>query len=387
MDNKRQVPVNTRLSGQPIWIDTPPRLVQLIKNLSGEPVVAVDTESDSLYSYFEKVCLIQFSTPRTDYLVDPLNVDISGLVDFFANSSIQKVFHAAEYDVLSLKRNYQFTFANFFDTMLAAKILGWPRYGLGNIMEKYFGVKLDKRFQRYNWGKRPLSQNALDYARLDTHYLLPLREIQLQKLTAQHRLREAGEAFERQTQAEPSPKVFDPDDFWRIKGCKDLSPQQQAIVRELFITRDKIARKIDRPSFKVMNDSTLIRLAEQQPKSGEELRQIKGLSDKLLSYNTHDILTAIEKGTTAPTPTYPTNNIHRPDEATLARYEALRQWRNNLAAERGVEPDVILGNDILMDIARHNPQTRPALLRVESLGRWQEETYGPALLTVLKQMA
>jgi ribonuclease D len=384
----RKPPLNTtrKLPAQPVWINTPRQLEQLIKNLSAESVVAVDTESDSLYSYFEKVCLVQFSTARADYLVDPLNVDILGLADFFAAPSIQKVFHAAEYDILSLKRDYDFTFTNLFDTMLAARILGWRRYGLGTILEKYFGVKLDKRFQRYNWGKRPLSRKAFDYAHLDTHYLLALREIQLKELTEQNRLREATETFERQTQAQPTPKVFDPDDFWRTKGCKDLTPQQQAILRELFIIRDKIARKTDRPPFKVMNDSTLIQLAEQQPETSEALRQMKGLSDNLLKYNTHDILKAIERGQTALPPPYRPNSNHRPDDETLARYETLRHWRNNLAAERGVEPDVILGNDTLMDIARHNPQTLSALSQMKCLGKWQGETYGEALLNVLKEV-
>jgi ribonuclease D len=384
----KQSPVKTtRLRGQPTWIDTPRQLQQFIKHLANESVVAVDTESDSLYSYFEKVCLIQFSTPKSDYLVDPLNVDISGLDDFFAASTIQKVFHAAEYDILSLKRDYEFTFANLFDTMLAAKILGWQRFGLGTILEERFGIKLDKRFQRYNWGRRPLSKQALDYARLDTHFLLSLRKVQITELTQQKRLQEATEAFERQTQVEPTPKVFDPDDFWRVKGCKDIVPQKQAILRELFIMRDKIARKIDRPPFKVMNDATLLRLAEAQPETHQTLQEMKGLNDTLLRYNSRDILQAIQTGQTAPPPQYVRANNHRPDDKTLARYETLRQWRNNLATERGVEPDVIVGNETLMDIARRNPKTPKALAKIKSLGQWQGETYGEALLTVLKEMA
>ena len=169
---------NRRLSQPVIWVDNSSGLEQLIQTLSQEPLVAVDTESDSLYSYFEKVCLIQFSIPGTDYLLDPLSVDVTGLAPFFANGEVQKIFHAAEYDILSLKRDYGFTFVNLFDTMIAAKILGWPRYGLGPILAEYFGVKLDKRFQRYNWGQRPLSRKAREYAHLDTHYLLPLRQIQ-----------------------------------------------------------------------------------------------------------------------------------------------------------------------------------------------------------------
>lgn len=369
---------------RPVWIDTLPKLKQLIKELTAEPLIAVDTESDSLYSYFEKVCLIQFSTIRVDYLVDPLSVDVSALAPLFANSAIQKVFHAAEYDLLSLKRDYDFTFANLFDTMLAARILGWSRYGLGPILEEYFRVKLDKRFQRHNWGQRPLNQQALDYARLDTHYLLQLRQIQLNELTRQDRLQEAFESFERQTHVQPSPKVFEPDDFWRIKGSKDLDPQQQAILRELFIVRDKIARKLDRPPFKVMDDTALVRLAKEQPRTDEELQKVKGLGPKLLQHNAQHILKAIQEGLVSVPPQYQPNHHHRPDEDTLTRYEALRQWRNSLATERGVEPDVIIGNNTLMDIARRNPRSLGTLTRMGVLGNWQFEMYARSLLDVLK---
>jgi ribonuclease D len=378
---KASQPVNTAKI-QPRWIDTPVKLRRLMKTLLNKPLVAVDTESDSLYSYFEKVCLIQFSTPSADYLVDPLTIDVSGLATFFANESIQKVFHAAEYDVLSLKRDYGFTFTNLFDTMVAARILGWSRYGLGSLLEKHFNVKLDKRFQRYNWGRRPLSQKALNYAHLDTYYLLPLRRIQLNQLKKHNRLREATEAFERVTQVHPTPKVFDPDDFWRIKGSKDLMPQQQAILRKLFILRDHIARKIDRPPFKVVNDSVLMRLAQEQPQSYQALKKIKGVGEKLLQHNTTDILEAIQQGQAAPHPHTPNN--HRPDDKILTRYEILRQWRNNLAARRGVEPDVIINNHTLMDIARHNPKTLGSLVKMDILGDWQCETYGKTLLNVLK---
>lgn len=378
--------LNSIPTRQPVWIDSRFKLELLIKELMHEPLIAVDTESDSLYSYFEKVCLIQFSTPRADYLLDPLSIDVSALAPLFANPASQKVFHAAEYDLLSLKRDYNFTFTNLFDTMLAARILGWPRFGLGPILEEYFGVKLDKRFQRHNWGQRPLSQQALDYARLDTHYLLPLREIQLNALKEQNHWQEAQDAFGRQTQVQPSSKVFDPNDFWRIKGSKDLEPRQQAILRELFIIRDKIARKIDRPPFKVMNDSALLQLAKEQPQTEKSLQEMKGLGTKLLRHDAHHILKAIQEGQTAPPPQYQSNH-YRPDEDTMIRYEALRHWRNSLAAERGVEPDVIISNNALMDIARRNPKSLGMLTKMGVLGNWQFETYGQTLLNVLKNAA
>ena len=368
---------------QPLWIDTPAGLARLISELQKELLVAVDTESDSLYSYYEKVCLIQFSTPKADYVVDPLAIDVSRLGALFADETIQKVFHAAEYDFLSLKRDYGFTFTNLFDTMVAARILGWNPYGLGALLDQHFGIKLDKRFQRYNWGQRPLSQKALDYAHLDTHYLIALRGLQHEALEKQNRLREAQEAFERSTRIQPSQKVFDPDDFWRIKGSKELKPQQQAVLRELFVLRDKIARKLDRPPFKIMNDAILLKLARVQPENEPMLQQVKGLGDKLLEYNSEDILRAIHHAQTLPPPEYPAVH-HWRDDNTMVRYEVLRQWRNTLAAQRGVEPDVIMSNQTLMDIARHNPKNLNKLTKMGVLGEWQFETYGKTLLNVLK---
>ncbi len=372
-------------TSQIVWVDQPDELARLIDTISRQPIIAVDTESDSLYSYFEKVCLVQISIPTVDYLVDPLRLDISALGAVFADPAVEKVFHAAEYDILSLKRDYGFSFTNLFDTMLAARILGWKKYGLGALLAEHFGVQLNKRFQRYNWGQRPLSEAALDYARLDTHYLLPLREIQVRALQQARRLREAQEAFERQTLVEPSAKHFDPDDYWRVKGARDLDPHQLAVLKELYVLRDTLARELDRPPFKIMTDATLVHLAKTQPASFRNLTTVKGLSNRIVSRYGRQILAAVRQGQAAPPLQIPSPNHRHPyDHATLSRYELLRRWRNQLAARRGVEPDVIISNHSLMDIARHNPPSLKALSRLGILGEWQYETYGETLLRVLK---
>jgi ribonuclease D len=348
-------------------------------------VVAVDTESDSLYVYFEKVCLIQFTTPGFDYLVDPLAVDIAALGNLFADERYEKVFHAAQYDIVSLKRDYGFSFVNLFDTMIAARVLGWERYGLGSILQDHFGVQLDKRMQRYNWGARPLSKEALEYARLDTHFLLSLREMQLAELQAKGRLVEAQQAFRRQTLSEPTPKAFKPDDFWRINGARDLFPIEQAVLRQLYIFRDQYARQLDRPPFKVMNDAALIRLAKARPTGPDSLAQVKGLSHHMRHHAGDKLLESIAKGAESRPPRYPRNQHPRPDNETLARYEALRDWRKRIAEARNVEPDVILPNSTLMELARRVPRTNRALTKVKALDEWQRQTYGDDLLRVLKE--
>jgi ribonuclease D len=367
-----------------VWIDTPLALNEMLVSLRDSPTVAVDTESDSLYVYFEKVCLIQFSIPGVDYLVDPLAVDVTPIGEIFADARYEKIFHAAEYDILCLKRDYGFTFVNLFDTMIAARVLGWKRYGLGAILQDRFNVWPDKRMQRYNWGIRPLPEEALNYARLDTHFLLPLRELQVAELQAKNRLIEAQQAFQRQTRVEPTPKVFNPNDFWRIRGARDLLPFEQAVLRQLYIFRDEYARKLNRPPFKVINDATLVRLAQSRPTNLRSLGRIKGLSYRMSHHAGNDLLEAIAKGLKAPIPSYPYNHRHYPSDETLARYEALRAWRKDVAEARRVEPDVILPNSTLMALAKHAPRTAKALAEIEDLDDWQRQTYGKDLLHVLK---
>jgi ribonuclease D len=370
----------------PILVTKTSKLERLLAQLLNEPVIAVDTESNSLYAYQEQVCLIQFSIPGADFLVDPLaELDVSLLGVVFADPTIEKIFHAAEYDVMCLRRDYNWDFANLFDTMWAARILGWRRVGLSSILKERFGVHLNKRWQRHNWGKRPLSAEALAYARLDTHYLLSLRERMLAELKEKNRLEEAREVFAEVAEAEPNFKPFDPDDsLWRVKGVWDLDPDTRAVLRQLLIWRDSEARRRDRPPFKVLHDRTLIELAEKRPAGLDDLQDIKGLKRFHLRHYGPKILEAIAQGKSSPPPEPPPRHT-RPEDEVLERYEALRRWRKKTARRRQVDPDVIVSNATLWTLAQRAPQSQRQLESLDLLGPWKQETYGEALVTVVRE--
>jgi ribonuclease D len=339
-----------------------------------------------LYSYFEKICLVQVSTRDQDYIVDPLAIDITSLEAIFANPAIEKIFHAAEYDIMSLRRDYGFQFCNLFDSMLAARILGWPKYGLGDILAEHFKVAVNKQFQQYNWGMRPLSQEALAYARLDTHYLLALRDLQHEALREAGRLEEAAEAFEAMTYARSALKIFDPADFWRIKGARKLGADQQACLQALYIFRDRTARQANRPPFKIMNASTLVQLARQQPKTLKQLKATKGVGPSFVKRYGHQVIKLLNQPHEAPTPEQK-SGPPRPPDAVLRRYEHLRSWRNEAAQARGVEPDVIFSNDTLLEIAWANPQTTDELSGQNLMGAWKFQRYAQTILEQLKECA
>lgn len=359
-------------------------LKKLVQILSSQPILAVDTESNSLFAYKEQVCLIQFSTREADYLVDPMALaDLSVLGPIFADEQIQKVFHAAEYDLLCLKRDFSFSFNNLFDTMLAARILGRTEVGLGAILEGEFNIQVDKRHQRANWGQRPLPAYLLDYARQDTHYLIELGE------RLEHQLEERGlsalaqEDFKRVCQVEANTDNGK-SACWRVNGVHRLSPQQTAVLQELCVYRDEVAHKINRPLFKVISDHTLHAVASALPTNLDELKALPGMTQHQLDRHGKAILQAVQRGLQAD-PIHRPRNV-RPDDRFLARVEGLKQWRKLKARELEVESDIILPRDLLHLLANKNPLDEDSLTECLEDVPWRRQQYGVEILQVLRKV-
>ncbi len=210
--------------GLPELVQNADELAALAGELGRQTRVAVDTESNSLHAYRERVCLIQFSTPRGDFVVDPLALDdLQPLAALFADPRVEKIFHAAEYDILCLRRDFGYTFASIFDTMQAGRILGRKQAGLDRLLDEKFGITHSKRFQKADWGVRPLSRELLLYAALDTHYLIPLREILAAELKEKDLWPLAQEDFAMACQGS-APKPRDEPAAWgRFRHRRDLT--------------------------------------------------------------------------------------------------------------------------------------------------------------------
>lgn len=366
----------------PILIRHAKALEELAAELAQAPIIAVDTESNSLYAYQEQVCLIQFSTTQKDYLVDPLALeDLSVLAPLFASVGVEKVFHAAEYDVMTMKRDFGFEFDNLFDTMVAARILGWKKFGLGSILETRFGVHLNKRYQRANWGKRPLPSDMLAYAQLDTHYLIPLRDRLQADLKSTGRWDLAREDFERLRHVDEHESNDVDEACWRVSGAYDLPAQKAAVLQELCLYRDKMAQAMDRPLFKVINDRSLLAIAEATPRNLKELRQLPGMTNRQVQRHGEGLLRAVERGLKSE-PLYPPRSP-RPDDAYLDRVDVLRYWRKITARAMGVNSDVVMPRDLLYTIASKNPRVERDLNAILEEVPWRRERFGEEILEVL----
>jgi len=364
----------------PVWVAKQTKLKALVADLLQQSSVAVDTESNSLHAYHEQVCLIQFSTAETDYLVDPLALeDISSLGKIFSSPQVEKVFHAAEYDLICLKRDFGFSVSNIFDTRWAVRVLGYPKDGLDGLLAEKFDVKVNKKYQKADWGKRPLTPDHINYARLDTHYLLPLKEMLESELDEKGLMQLAREDFERATEVEiPAGKPV----LWeRMANNHGFSPRELTILKEVYECRERIAEDLDRPPFKVMGDKQLYEIARTPPGHTDELLGL-GLSYRQVKRWGKAVLQAVEQGEKAPLvrPQQP----ERPDEAFLSRLDALKTWRKVSARKMKVESDVVLPRPLMELIAERAPRNLPELSDLLSDSPWRMARFGPQILKVVK---
>jgi ribonuclease D len=369
------------------WISAAETYRTMAEVLARAGRLAVDIEADSLYHYFEKVCLIQISTDTRTYIVDPLVVrSLPELGRIMADPAIEKVFHAAAYDLLSLKRDYGFTFRKIFDTHVAAQFLGHDQLGLGSLLEKLLGIRHSKHRQRDDWSRRPLDPDQLRYAAMDTHYLLPLRDLLEQDLREKGRLDWAREEFESMLASEPHERLFDAEGYRRIKGNRELNPQQLAVLRALYLLRDHYARTLDLPPFKVLGNSVLIDLARNPPLHADQLSRRPGISARVATRFSGEILRAIRKARVDETLEFHPQGhpVWRPhSQDAQSRLERLKAWRQAKAEELNLHVGVVFPGSLLEALAASPPPDEASLARVDGMRAWRAREFGPEILRIL----
>ena len=356
----------------------------LLQRLRGEPIVAVDTEAASFHRYRDRVYLVQLSTRSETHLVDPLAVPgLPGLGELLADPAVEKLFHDADYDLRLLGYEFGFSAANLFDTRVAAQFLNEPGIGLAALLEKYIGVRPDKRFQRADWSARPLTQPMLEYAAMDTRHLPDLRDLLRDRLISRGRLEWVLEECALLTAVRWADPVPPDQAALSVKGVRVLTPRALAVFRELYVWRANTAEALDRAAFRVMGNEVLVALAQQPPDNQTALAGIKGVGRDVAERRGGEILAAIRRGLELPEaelPRLPRGPRHRPDPVCDARLERLKALRAGLAAREDLAPGVLCPNWLLEAIARAKPTSTGELSQVEGIRRWQVGAIGPDLL-------
>jgi ribonuclease D len=369
------------------WVRDPDDLARAAQQLSTASELALDTEGDSLHHYPERLALIQIGVPEGEvWLVDPLALaDLTPLAPLFAGGPTL-VLHAGDNDLVHLKRRYGLAFAALFDTAIAGRFLGGRALGLDVLLETYLGVALPPSRQKDDWSVRPLSAAQVAYAAADVQHLFALKARLREELHKVGRLAWVEEECAALA-AQPAPeRPPDPDAWLGVKGARDLPPRGMAALRELWALREQLARAADRPPFKVLNEDTLLRVAQALPQDATALGAIQGVTPRVLGRWGVAILDAVERALALDEAELPVPTRQRRQGipgAMSRRIDRLRRWRAGATEQVGLEPGVLLPNRLITTIAEAAPRTLEDLARVEGIRRWRVESLGEAMLAAL----
>jgi ribonuclease D len=369
------------------YLDTPDAAIRFLSAIKSIREIAVDTEGASYHRFIDRVYLVQLSTRQRTAIIDPLSAgELEPLGVLLQDPAVEVVFHDADYDLRLLHQDYGWHATNIFDTRIAAQLAGVRAFGLAALLERYFGTRLDKKFQRADWSMRPLSQGMLDYAVQDTLHLLDLRDRLRSELERLGRTAWAAEEFARlegtQWEAEPD------DSAWmRTKGTRDLTRRELAIFRELAAWRDTVAGALDRATFRVVSNEALFATARAAPRTIADLAAVKGMPRGMVERRGDEALAAVARGlavSDAQLPKFPRAPRWERDPKFEDRAAALKRVRDAAAQRLDLDPGVLCSRDRLEAVARKNPATMDELLDVKELRRWQIAELGDEFLGALR---
>src|SRR3954452_12595215 len=259
--------------------------------------LGLDTEFMPEGRYRPLLCLVQIVVGEHVEVLDPLvgSFDPTPLAEVLADPAIEIVLHAGRQDVAILRREWQTTFANVFDTQVAAGFAGSSaQAGYNGLLHDVLRIRLPKTASFTRWDARPLADEQRRYARGDVEPLLPLADEIRRRLEERGRLEWAKEECRAIAAATDE---RDPMEVWRrLPRVAGLNAHERAVVRELAAWRERTAAREDRPVGAVLRDPTVVELAKRHPTGRRDLAQIRGINPDVVRRRGDDIVKAIEAG-------------------------------------------------------------------------------------------
>ncbi len=369
-----------------LYLDTPEQVELFLDDISGVREIALDTEGASFHRFIDRIYLLQITTRERSAVIDPIPIGAPArLGEMLEDPAVEVVFHDADYDLRLLHQDYGWHARNIFDTRIAAQLLGIKSFGLAALLEDFFGVKLDKKHQRADWSLRPLTQGMLDYAAQDTRHLLDLRDELHSRLEKLGRLEWAREEFERLEGTKWEPED-DAQNFLKIKGARDLTRRELALLRELVPWRDSVARDLDRATFRVMGNEVLLDIARTAPRDAKQLSGLKGMPRGILERGGAAILSAVKRGLEVAEehlPKFPRAAKWEREEDFEAKVTKLKAVRDAAATRLSLDPGVLCSRERLEAIVRRKPRRTGDLEDVPGLRRWQIREMGEEFVQAL----
>ena len=361
-------------------------LARAAQSIARHPVVAVDTESNSMYVYREQVCYLQIAAGDEIHLIDTVAIrDMGPLAAIFNDPKVVKVLHGADYDVVCLRRDFGLHFQNIFDTMITSQFLDKEALGLAALCREYYGVELDKSLTKYDWGKRPLEEKYVKYLAEDVLYLHGIRQHLLAAVQEADLEEELSIEFDRVANLKWNNRSFDPEGFRKIKGWRDLSKHQAEVLKAVFICREEISEEENLPPFKVANSHALLDLARVRSVSADEIGRRRAFRTKVWKRYADKIVAAVEMAFRGEISLAAQPKRDRPTRDTMNCLDELKKERKKAAEGRGVPPIVVLPNHTLAQIIDSQPRNQEELKSIPGVGEKRSKLFGDVVLKTLRK--
>ncbi|KAF3199871.1 exosome nuclease subunit [Orbilia oligospora] len=299
-----------------IFVDSPQRLHEMMKELVKAQEIAVDLEHHDFRSYIGLVCLMQVSTREQDWIIDTLKLrdELEVLNEVFANPGIVKVFHGAFMDIIWLQRDLNIYVVGLFDTYDAARSLGFTGHSLAFLLKKYINFDADKSYQLADWRVRPIPQEMLDYARSDTHFLLFIYDNMRNELIGKSNAAEEDKIETVQNNSkETCLKTYDTEPYDSVNGsgsrgwlsilkhnAVNFTDEQFSVFKAVHAWRDRVAREEDDNPHFVMSKNHLLSFARQMPVDAAAALSVS--NNPLLRSKLSDLVSTIKEAKANPVP-------------------------------------------------------------------------------------
>ena len=257
-------------------------------------VIALDTEANNhRYAYGQQLCLIQIYDGTNSIIVDPYKIEDETLRNLFENRDILKIMYDAPNDISLLVNSKNMTIKSILDLRPGVELLKYNKKDLHSVIYAELGIELKhkKKFQGYNWLRRPLSDEALEYAVNDVKYLPRLKDIILGKI---YRRQLLDLFILRNIRIQNRDYFNDPkDNYQRVKGYKGLNGQCKPRFQQLHAVREKYAKLVNMPSAYIIPNSLLLNIASST-QTLEDIAFPKRLRENLRNGMLRDLRQVIE---------------------------------------------------------------------------------------------
>jgi len=370
------------------YIDKQADLDRLTELMPNAQYAAIDIEGNSLYKYFERVCLLQLATDFGCYVLDTL-----AKLDFVpfmrAHEQTNLILHGYDYDLRMMQKDFAFNPSEkVFDTHKAAMFLGLEKIGLNDLLREVLDVDLPKDQQLSNWTIRPLSPEQLSYAVNDIAYLRPLSLSMTKMLEEADKLKWYNESMCQIAESAGSYKQKEVIDPWRVKGSRELNQAQLRFLRELWLWRDGVAQEIDRPPFKVLQNNFLIEIAELACADPSfDVHCFRRIRKHIRPKYMQQLAEAVKRAEELPKDKWPDKYLPRKEYQPIDKEltAKLRDYVGKVARENALEPSMLAKRIRIEAATKVCPKNNTHLKKILSLEPWQEKLILKGMMDIIRE--